>query len=125
MVKKIIAIFLLLIFSGQTFSKGIVYTWFFIHQNTIAKTICEQKDVKDSCCKGSCYLTKKLKQDDKAKADHLPTSLKEIKEASEYIQQNLDISYPFVTKEIRTTFLYFNFYSSNLISGIFHPPIVA
>ena len=83
--KKLITILLLLIFSGQTFSKGIVYTWFYIHRNTIAKTICEQKDVKDSCCKGSCYLTKKLKQDDKAKSENLPESFKDLKEVSECI----------------------------------------
>jgi hypothetical protein len=37
---------------------------FFISREKIAQTECIQKDQKDSCCKGSCVLTDKIKEVD-------------------------------------------------------------
>jgi len=38
-----------------------------------AKTLCVQKEVEDNCCKGSCYLTKELQQQDQREEESFPT----------------------------------------------------
>lgn len=38
-----------------------------------ATTLCVQKEVADNCCKGSCYLTKELQQQDQREEESFPT----------------------------------------------------
>lgn len=61
-VKSIGAIFLLFIFCSQIFSTYIIEADFLINQSFIAENLCVNKDKPVMKCKGKCYLSKKLKE---------------------------------------------------------------
>ncbi|MEO6948427.1 MAG: hypothetical protein ABI123_02260 [Ginsengibacter sp.] len=60
--KSIGAIFLLFIFCSQIFSTYIIEADFLINQSFIAENLCVNKDKPVMKCKGKCYLSKKLNE---------------------------------------------------------------
>jgi hypothetical protein len=60
--KKIAALLLLLAFSAQTFSRGIVILDFYVNQSYITAKQCENRYRPMLHCNGKCQLVKKLKQ---------------------------------------------------------------
>jgi hypothetical protein len=58
--KKVVLIILTLSFLTFQFSEILIFLSFKINQETIAKTLCIEKDVENSTCKGCCQLKKKL-----------------------------------------------------------------
>lgn len=58
-----IVILLFISLLAQTFSKGWVFTQFFLHQDYIAAHLCENRERPELACKGHCYLNKELEKD--------------------------------------------------------------
>ena len=55
--------FLIVVLLAYSFKTVTVIADFALHQDQIAKTLCEQKDVIEQTCNGKCQLVKALKTD--------------------------------------------------------------
>jgi hypothetical protein len=64
MLKQVTAIFLLLAFMAMTFSRAVIMVDFYINQDYIAKTSCENRDKPMLHCCGKCQLHKRLAKED-------------------------------------------------------------
>ena len=62
--KQCAAVFLLLALLMQTFSKAVIVVDFYANQETIARTLCENRDKPMMHCCGRCQLRKRLAQED-------------------------------------------------------------
>lgn len=58
-----VTILLLLLTALQTFSKWCLIAEFRIERDYIAKNLCVNRSRPSCCCKGKCYLNKKLAED--------------------------------------------------------------
>lgn len=58
--KHLLTYTLLISILAATAAKSVIWVSFIIHRDYIAKELCIEKDVANSCCKGSCVLTKEL-----------------------------------------------------------------
>jgi hypothetical protein len=77
MIRRIIALTLLLALLSSILSKLFVYAEFKSNQATIAATLCENRDRPELNCQGKCYLMKKLKAaEDKEKKQENQTQKK-------------------------------------------------
>lgn len=88
-----------------------------------AKTLCVQKEVEDNCCKGSCYLTKELQQQDQREEESFPT-LKLNTELIFISSENVNLD----AKERIQEVFYHLTNESELIgscSGLLRPPIIS
>jgi len=63
MLKYPVTIVLLLLTSVQTFSKWCLIAEFRINKDYIAKNLCVNRFKPRCCCKGKCYLNKRLAED--------------------------------------------------------------
>lgn len=59
--QKISVFVLLVVMLSGIFRNGWVYLDFYLHQDTIAVELCENKDVPEMQCNGKCHLMKQLK----------------------------------------------------------------
>lgn len=116
-------ILVLLIFL-QPFSKIWIVVSFKINQDSIAKTLCVKKEVKNNTCQGKCHLKKQLDKADEEEQKQSPTIKKERLEVLYCYYKN-----PFNFLKYSVTYLsklnasYENeFYSSSFAADIFHPP---
>lgn len=75
--KHLIAIFLAFAIFLQPFSKVFIYVSFKINQDTIAKTICVKKEIKNNTCQGKCHLKKELKNADQKEQKQTQNTQKE------------------------------------------------
>ena len=64
MLQKCTALFLLLAFLASTFSKAVIVADFYVHQDYIAKNLCENRDQPMKHCCGRCLLRKRLARED-------------------------------------------------------------
>jgi len=64
MIKYPVTILLLLLTAIQTFSKWCVIAEFRLNRDYIAKNLCVNRLKPCCCCKGKCYLNKKLAADE-------------------------------------------------------------
>jgi hypothetical protein len=60
MFKKIITLVLLIAFAIHTLNRVVIVFGFYANQQTIAATLCENKDKPAMKCNGKCQLSKKL-----------------------------------------------------------------
>ena len=60
---RIIALFFLIEIVCATFSNNIVVFNFYLNQNYIAKTLCENRDKPQMHCSGKCQLQKKINEE--------------------------------------------------------------
>lgn len=101
--------------------KNGVLIGFYMHQDYIAKELCEQKDVKDSCCKGSCVLQKELQKTESGN-EELPKQLTERTEIV-FVLSELDFN---ESEEIGLNLLHCSVYQSlmseQFLSELIHPP---
>lgn len=103
---------------------GIIGYWQF-NRDYIARTLCDFKDIKDSPCKGKCYLMKKIKGTEvPAKEDfNFPLSFLKITDKESIIPMKL-AGFCFMCTEILQSDLpeyIFNYTLTSIIS-IFQPP---
>ena len=66
-----VALFAFLILSATT-SDSLSYLLFKINQNYIAKNLCVNRDVEESTCNGSCYLSDKIEETKDVENSHAP-----------------------------------------------------
>jgi hypothetical protein len=64
MLKQCAALLLLLAFTAMTFSKAVIVVDFYVHQDNIAKYLCENRDKPMMHCCGRCQLRKRLAAQD-------------------------------------------------------------
>lgn len=106
----------------QAFQKTWIVTSWNINRDYIAANLCENKDIQNSTCSGSCYLKKQLKEQDK-KEQQTPVSQKEkadfvcnALQSFSFLQvqkNNLDLLFPVVWEHGKPLHVGFS---------IFHPP---
>ena len=65
MIKKVVALVLLVAFAIHTFNRVVIVFEFYANQKTIAATLCENKDKPILKCEGKCLLAKKLQAQEK------------------------------------------------------------
>lgn len=122
--ERLKAYFLLVIVTVFTFSQFAIVINFLANQEFIAQNLCENIEKPELECHGKCYLTKKLKEDEKQKGNDtivqgeviLFVDSKSIEIVSEHF---------FITEREKS---YFNLLEKRVIgfsSDIFHPPILA
>jgi len=58
--KQLITYLLFIAVLLTTATKTVIWVSFIVHRDYIAKELCVEKDVANSCCKGSCVLNKEL-----------------------------------------------------------------
>lgn len=113
-------IFLTLTVFVQTFSTFIIRADFFLNQAYIAKNLCINRDKPMMHCNGKCYLSKKLK--DQEKQDQSPVSKTERFDVQPFFIPRL---FTFKTPVVNPEPQYF-IKDENTVSSfprfIFHPP---
>jgi len=121
--KKAVAIFLLILFLFPTFGKVWIIISFKINQEYIAKNLCVQRNVKNNCCHGCCQLKKRLAENDKQEQKQLPrgSNEKNILPTDYFCKELNETIYISSVKKCN-----YNNYSSSLLAvtvgSIFHPP---
>ena len=123
MVKKVVAIFLMILILLPIFGKSWILISFKINQESIAKNLCVQKNVKNNSCHGCCQLKKRLAEKDNQEQKQLPRGSKEKGSApSDYLQLETgnNSNYASIQKSKDTN------YNSSLPSpfpnSVFRPP---
>jgi len=108
----------------QTFSKGVILLGFEINRDFIAQTLCIKKAQTNNCCKGSCQLTKQLKEDDNTEHRGSPQNAKDKSEVQLFCETSHMPALPEFTTH--TPGMYYLLPVSTLQkSSIFHPPLPA
>ena len=124
-VKKIIAVFLLVLISTQLFIRIGVYISWKANQEVLAKTECINRNVKNSCCKAKCQLAKQFSKLDKSSSENEKQNHKNIYSDFEPFiiveasVKDKPIDYCF---EIRSYKIFNDLYDFSLSRYSFHPP---
>lgn len=104
--------------------KNVVLVSFYVHQDYIAKTLCVEKDIENSCCKGNCVLQKELQKTDSG-TDDLPQHLKDKTEIIFVLSEKQDDFFGFSENKIAHVSFYKLFRSEQHIIILVHPPAFA
>jgi hypothetical protein len=101
-----------------------IYVSFKINQDSIAKTLCVKKEVKNNGCQGKCHLKKQLENADKEEQKQAPTNTKDKVEVWFCHQQKpFDFKKQNSYYEKQSTGKYKpDFYVTSFITDIFRPP---
>ena len=70
--KKVVAIFLMVLILFPIFGKSWILISFKLNQESIAKNLCVQRNTKNNSCQGCCQLKKRLAEKDKQEQKQLP-----------------------------------------------------
>lgn len=117
----VITIFLSLLV--QTFSRGLIFVQFFVHQDYIAQNLCENIDKPELECKGNCHLNKALEKNDEQEQKSL---IKEKQELTLFVSQiNFTIEIEPQFALAKTYFHYNDKKAENMPRSIFHPPTLS
>jgi hypothetical protein len=119
--KRAIAILFLIVFVFQSTSTLWIMASLYAQREYISKNICVNRFDAIPVCKGQCYLTKQLKENEK-KEQNFP-DLKQ-KEIQLFCQNNLSFEFSKRIFEERLNTLNYkdNFLSSEYLFSVFHPP---
>ena len=122
MILKVAASFLILIFCCQLFEQGVITICFYANQKYIAANLCENRNMPQMHCNGTCQLHKKLNQDankDKQNPERRNEGHNEVSSSKTFFAQlNLPI-YTNIKKQ------YSIFCCNNIVDKtfqFFHPP---
>jgi hypothetical protein len=123
-VKKLVALLLLSTFFLQQFYVAGVAIWFYANRTYIARQLCINKDNPELNCKGTCVLTKKLKQAEQKQEQQLPLQQRQIKESAPVIIEQIQICFntPQFVSSLHA--IYITDYSYQHSNSIFHPPSI-
>lgn len=120
--RKLMTIFIMLVFLVQTFSQVGILLSFYLNQDYISKNLCINRFEAIPICKGSCVLEKKLA--DNEKKEQTGTAIKNSEWQVVLFDQEQPLSFFNPDLVIK---LNFGCYPENILSGyhhsIFHPPI--
>jgi hypothetical protein len=122
--KQVTTIILALLIFLQPFSKIWIVVSFKFNQESIAKTLCVKKEIKNNTCQGKCYLKKQL---DKANEEEQKQAPNNIKEKVEVLYCSIQKPFDFLKQTVfyeKQSLGNYNsgFYISSFISDIFRPP---
>jgi hypothetical protein len=118
--KSTIALILVAAILAPIVVKNMVILSFYANRERIAKELCVERTVKNSCCKGACVLEKDLKKVENEK-EEFPAPFKDKTEIV-YIVHSNEIS-AFEFDYSRSYFVYENVsYYDSFSSDILHPP---
>lgn len=123
MLKTLCLQFCLLSFVIQNGSKLYIIVSFAINQDYIAKNLCVNKDVPESCCQGKCHLEKELIADEKKEERKETPSYTRILTEDLYnklIQTKYDFNTPFSIIDHLTPLETHHSYKH--LKAVFHPP---
>jgi hypothetical protein len=105
----------------QTFTSFVIQAEYLLNKSYIANNLCVNKDKPAMHCNGKCYLSKKLKEQEK-QDQQAPTSKKERLEVVPFF---LPKQFSFAVVSISTRQEYYvtdDPVSSAFLCSIFHPP---
>jgi hypothetical protein len=75
MLRALTISFFILVLTAPLLLRNYTIVSFYLHRDKIASELCEKREVKNNCCKGSCVLKKEI--DKTEEGDHnLPSNLK-------------------------------------------------
>ena len=124
-VKKLIAVIFLFIFSMQIFYAAVVNCWFYANRSYVTQKYCVNKDRPTLKCNGKCYLNKQLKKAEEKGDSDTPKQTKKWEEISACKVPAIHYTLNFpaeihLPKPVYTDVYYFDFNDS-----VFHPPTAA
>lgn len=114
---------ILLVLQEPAYKAGIVFK-FFIYRAEIAKTECEQKEVVDSCCKGTCVLTKEIENTTEERAANPLEFLLKI-ELSQFIIDRQDVLVFYNSYNPSSSFRYLSSISEKCCIPPYIPPCIS
>jgi len=121
--RKVNAYFLLVIVTMFTFSQFAIVINFLANQEFIAQNLCENIEKPELECHGKCYLTKKLKEDEKQKGNDKIVQTEVIlfvdHKSIEIVSEQF-----FITQQEKSYFKLLEKKVNGFSSDIFHPPIL-
>lgn len=120
--RRILSILLVLTILMQSLSQLIVWAGYEINLNYISKELCVNKEVKNSCCHGKCYLKKEMQQTESREQS---SSVKEKNEVISGVVSNPLQLIVYQQQEIEPVILNEPFIISGYRSSVFHPPSIA
>jgi hypothetical protein len=108
----------------QPFSKIWIVVSFKFNQESIAKTLCVKKEIKNNTCQGKCHLKKQLDKAGEEEQKQAPTNTKEKVEVLYcYTQTSFDFLKQTIFYEEKSLGNHNSgFYISSYIKDIFRPP---
>lgn len=118
--KYIIAILLIVTIAIQTFSKWIVIAAYEINKDYIAKNLCVNR-TRPSCCKGKCFLQKRLAADEEQQQPAGKSAHQDI-QVELFLQPLVQIDFRLQALSRQHNFLYLNGKSQEFASSFFQPP---
>jgi hypothetical protein len=89
LLRKSLAIVLLLAFSTQLSAKALVIGYYYLNQKYIAENLCVNKEKPQMDCNGKCHLKKQLSKQEQAGHQSVP-NLKEIGETLVFFETLLN-----------------------------------
>lgn len=122
--KRTFAIFFLIVFAFQSTSRLWILASFYVQRDYISENLCINRFDAIPVCKGQCYLTKQLKENEKKEQNFPDFKQKEIQL---FFQNDLSFEFPRTIFENRLNTLHYkdNFLSSDYLLSVFHPPQTA
>jgi hypothetical protein len=119
--KHTIAILLIVTFAAQNFSKWIVILAYEINKEYISNNLCINKTNPSRCCKGKCFLQKKLTADE-GQQQSTDKSAYPDTQAELFLHKLIlfDLRFPELT--IHHNFFYLDGVSREFSSSFFQPP---
>jgi len=123
-VRQTVSIFLLLLMGVQPLTKVGLFVSFILNQETIANTLCIQKEVNDNACQGKCHLAKQLKQAEEQEQKNNSGSQKKQEESLYYLSWAVVPVLFFTVGYISSEKVYPvpNYMLSSYLATIFQPP---
>jgi hypothetical protein len=131
-VKRVFALFLVLLFCGKFIYTSFWLIYFQINQREIIRLSCENKNRPELKCNGKCYLAKQLRKAEfelasrKSKQETQLSLIKQLEIEGYYFPSNVYISSIFsidrLSGVLKTPYSCPN--SSEHKRAIFHPPII-
>lgn len=122
LMRRILSIVLMVTILMQSLSQLIVWAGYEVNLNYISKELCVNKEVKDSCCHGKCYLKKEMQQTESREQS---SSVKEKNEVVPGVITNPVKLVVFEQQEIKPVLINEPFEVSGYRSSVFHPPSFA
>jgi hypothetical protein len=121
MIRRLVAVTLLLAMISANLSTLFVYAEFKVNQKYIAAALCENKDKPQLNCQGKCYLMKKLKEaEDKEKKQDSNAQKKGAYDLF-FMIRTAPVSLPVISIE-KAYPVTCNFFLPTFDSEILHPP---
>jgi hypothetical protein len=122
-VKQAISIGLIITFLLPSINRVWILIDFKMHQSYIAEVLCINKDKPEEGCGGKCYLSNQLKKQEEKEHQQLPLNSTEKNEVLfvDNFAVKMDV-YNTLKWNQKKWRKYRDFYSSEFLDQIFHPP---